>query len=140
MTKSHDITVNGITVRLYRLSAKQQHDIVNQYFFPITTQAGELVNVIIRNPQNQIAIASAIAEAVNKFMPANKRDELIFKHLMPSVKVVAVGMEVDYCSIKGEITCEELNNIKSLYKITYEALKYNFEDFFTDWLNENKLS
>ena len=133
MTKFQDITVNGVTVRLYRLSAKQQHDIVNQYFFPITTQAGELVNVIVRNPQNQIAIASAIAEAVNKFMPA-------FKHLMPSVKVVAVGIEVEYCSTKGEITCEELNNIKSLYKITYEALKYNFEDFFTDWLNENKLS
>lgn len=102
MTKFQDITVNGVTVRLYRLSAKQQHDIVNQYFFPITTQAGELVNVIIKNPQNQIAIASAIAEAVNKFMPAEKRDELIFKHLMPSVKVVAAGMEIEYCSPKGE--------------------------------------
>lgn len=58
MTKFQDITVNGVTVRLYRLSAKQQHDIVNQYFFPITTQAGELVNVIIKNPQNQIAIGA----------------------------------------------------------------------------------
>ena len=47
MTKYQDITVNGDTVRLYRLSAKQQHDIVNQYFFPIAAQAIELVNVII---------------------------------------------------------------------------------------------
>ena len=140
MTKSKDITVNGVTVRLYRLSAKQQHDIVNQYFFPITTQANELVNVIIKNPPNQMAIASAIAEAVNKFMPADRREKLTSKHSTPSVKVVAAGMEIEYCSHKGEITCEGLNNIKSLYKITYEALKYNFEDFFTDWLNENKLS
>lgn len=48
---------------------------------------------------------------------------------MPSVKIVAAGIEVDYCSPNGEIMSDAVNNLKSLYKITFEVLKFNFDDF-----------
>ena len=140
MNFTKDIVINDVTIRLHRLSAKQQHDIVNRFFFPITTQATDLLGVMQKQPDNKIAIAAVIMESVNKYLPADKRDELIFKHLMPSVKIVAAGIEVDYCSPNGEIMSDAVNNLKVLYKITFEVLKFNFDDFFTDWLNENKLS
>lgn len=140
MNFTKDITVKNITLRLHRLSAKQQHDIVNRFFFPITTQATDLLDVMAKRPNDKFAIAAVIMTAVNKYLPAEKRDELIFKHLMPTVKIVASGVEVPYCSEAGEIQCDALNDLKPLYTITYEALKYNFDDFFTGWLNENKLS
>lgn len=70
MNFTKDIVINDVTIRLHRLSAKQQHDIVNRFFFPITTQATDLLDVMQKQPDNKIAIAAVIMEAVNKYLPA----------------------------------------------------------------------
>lgn len=135
-----DFVINDVQVRIKRLNAKEQHDIVNRFFFPITSSAAELLKTIGVNQENKIAIAASLFEAVNKYLPPEKRDELIFKHLLKNVQVIVSGVGMDYCQPDGTIICEPLNNLKALYQIAFESLRLNFEDFFTGLLNAKPLS
>lgn len=126
-----DIVINGVTVRIHRLSAKTQHDIVNRYILPVMDFAGEIE---VAYGGDRTAALKGLLKGINKYLPPEKRDELLFNYLVSPdyVKVSTSSIEVPFCQ-NGAIQCEALNGAKYIYQVAAVAFVFNFEDFFSGW-------
>lgn len=132
-----DIQINGVTLRLFKMSPFDQYDIINTL---IPSLSGVLRAVASMRKGAGIAVdnAEGLALAVDEFLakvsPERRRD-LLFRHLLSpeSVKIVVNGSELPLISDTGTaktVMNEQLNDITYLLQIGAEVLKFNFERFF----------
>lgn len=126
-----EVVINGVTVRIHRMSAKTQHDIVNRFILPVMDFASEIE---VEDGGGRTAALKGLLKGINKYLPPEKRDELLFNYLVSPeyVKVLAASMEVSFCQ-NGSIQCEALDGAKYIYQIAAVAFVFNFEDFFSGW-------
>lgn len=131
--KTKDIEVNGVKIRIYKMSPFEQLDLVNTF---VPALAGVLRAV--SGGKDGASNAEAVADAVEAFVSkidAEKRKDLLFNHLLSSesVKVVAGGVEMPLISdakTAKTVMSDDLSDITYLLQIGGEVIRFNFERFF----------
>lgn len=137
MANTKDIEVNGVQLRLYKMSPFDQLDLLNT-FLPALSGVLRAVSGVTKSTKDRAQNIESIASAVDSFLvkvdPQTRKD-LLFKHLLSpkSVKIVISGTELPIVSETKDaraIMSDELNDITYLLQIGGEVLRFNFERFF----------
>lgn len=130
------LELNGVQIGIKKLDAFQQFDIVNRYLLPMFTKLN-LDGSIFNGGVNLEVIYGILFKSLSgleQTLDADKREIVVFKYLLKpeNVEIVANGVRVPFC-VNKTIQCEPLNNAKALISVAIEAMRLNFEDFFTTW-------
>lgn len=134
MSKTKDIAVNGVTLRLTRLSVFEQHEIVSD-FLPAL---GGIIRAFYSISQKKDGAMDQASEALREFLdkvPRTTRDDILFNRLLGSVKIVVAGTELPLIGSteKGGARCvmsDQIDDVSYLYEIALQVLVFNFERFF----------
>ena len=131
--KTKDIEVNGVKIRIHKMSPFEQMDLVNTF---IPTLSGVIRAVFGSNvvASNAGAVADAMDAFVSK-IDAEKRKDVLFNHLLSPeiVSVVVDGVEMPLISdakTAKTVMSDNLNDITYLLQIGVEVVRFNFERFF----------
>lgn len=134
MNTTKEIAVNGVYLRLHKLSAFEQYEMMD-LLYPV---AVEVIGSL--SPQveklNESAFVGAIVAKMLKSLPSEMRHKLIFGHLLSerSVKLFINGAELQLIgkseNNKSIVMSQDLADISDLLEIAGEAFKFNFERFF----------
>lgn len=138
--KTKDIEVNGVKLRLYKLDAFEQLDLVNT-FIPAMSCVLRAVAAGKTGDKNE-GIADAVDAFISK-IDASARKDLLFNHLLAphSVKIVTGGVElplIGEVKTARTVMSDDLSDITYLLQIAAEVLMFNFARFFE--LGKNTLA
>lgn len=126
-----DIQINGVDLRLYKLSVFTQEKVINK----LTKLLAPMFALTKANKKNMgEALSQALTQALNDFTE-QERHELLFDILLSdkSVKLVVNGAEMPLIGNSGGVKCvmsDKLDDISDLYEIAGEVFIFNFKRFF----------
>lgn len=134
-----DIQVNGVDLRLYKLSVFTQEKVINK----LTKLIAPFFALAKAKDKNMgEALSQAFTQALNDFTE-QERHELLFDILLSdkSVKIVVNGAEMPLIGTSGGVKCvmsDKLDDISDLYEIAGEVFIFNFKRFFDKVQNSLK--
>lgn len=128
--RTKDITINGVTLRLYKMSPFEQYELLNTF---IPALAG-----VVRAFTGSKDMKDGLADAIENFLSKvdhETRTKLIFNHLLAdsSVKILYSGTTLPLIAREGKaqtVMNDDLDDVTYLLQIAVEVLKFNFERFF----------
>lgn len=129
MSRQKEVTINGVVVRLYKLNAFQQKEVVDMLMPHIAYIAGKV--------QSGVPASSAVAERLSALQPA-ETTKLMTRYLLhpDHAKQVINGAELAVLTVKDDgsfVTMnDQLGDYLDLLKLEVEAFRFNFERFFTE--------
>lgn len=134
-----DIQVNGVDLRLYKLSVFTQEKVINK-LTKLIVPFFALAKAKDKNMGE--ALSQAFTQALNDFTE-QERHELLFDILLSdkSVKLVVNGTEMPLIGNSGGVKCvmsDKLDDISDLYEIAGEVFIFNFKRFFDKVQNSLK--
>ena len=129
-----DIKVNGVDLRLKKLDAFEQYEMMD-ILYPVAVEVISTMTANVAKMQDMQFIGF-VAVQMLKALPSDKRHDLIFNHLLShrGVKLLINGTEMPLIgkSDNGQrvIMNQNLSDIADLLEIAAESFKFNFERFF----------
>ena len=129
--RTKDITVQGVALRLYKMDAFQQEELVDM-IAPVFAAAATSV----RSEKKGMALIGELLQQTLQALPLQKRHRLVFDTLLAphAVKQVINGAEMPLIGkADGAVTVmnDNLADYADLLEVALESLKFNLERFFT---------
>ncbi len=134
MQMEKDIKVNGVDLRLKKLDAFEQYDMMD-ILYPVAVEVISTTTANIAKMQDMQFIGF-VAVQMLKALPSDMRRDLIFNHLLSdrAVKLLVNGTEMPLIgkSDNGQrvVMNQNLSDIADLLEVAAESFKFNFERFF----------
>lgn len=134
MQMEKDIKVNGVDLRLKKLDAFEQYDMMD-ILYPVAVEVISTTTANIAKMQDMQFIGF-VAVQMLKVLPSDMRRNLIFNHLLSDrgVKLLVNGTEMPLIgkADNGQrvIMNQNLSDIADLLEVAAESFKFNFERFF----------
>lgn len=129
-----DIKVNGVDLRLKKLDAFEQYEMMD-ILYPVAVEVISTTTAnIAKMPDMQFI--GFVAVQMLKVLPSDMRRNLIFNHLLSDrgVKLLVNGTEMPLIgkADNGQrvIMNQNLSDIADLLEVAAESFKFNFERFF----------
>lgn len=129
-----DIKVNGVDLRLKKLDAFEQYEMMD-ILYPVAVEVISTTTAnIAKMPDMQFI--GFVAVQMLKVLPSDMRRNLIFNHLLSDrgVKLLVNGTEMSLIgkADNGQrvIMNQNLSDIADLLEVAAESFKFNFERFF----------
>ena len=133
MQMEKDIKVNGVDLRLKKLDAFEQYDMMD-ILYPVAVEViGSMTSIA---KMNDMEFIGAVAVQMLKSMPSDMRRKLIFGHLLSerAVQLLQNGVEMPLFSLSRAkqrvVMSQDLSDISDLLEVAAESFKFNFERFF----------
>lgn len=129
-----DIKVNGVDLRLKKLDAFEQYEMMD-ILYPVAVEVISTTTANIAKMQDMQFIGF-VAVQMLKVLPSDMRRNLIFNHLLSDrgVKLLVNGTEMPLIgkADNGQrvIMNQNLSDIADLLEVAAESFKFNFERFF----------
>lgn len=130
LEKTKDITVNGVNLRITRLNAFDQQDVLDLVAAPVLAA----LSAYFSCPKGKGAMLEGVATLL-KNLSATERHKVIFDYLLSdrSVRVVVNGAEMPLVGSDGAggrtVMQQSLDDIMLLYQIASEVFVFNFDRF-----------
>lgn len=129
-----DIKVNGVDLRLKKLDAFEQYEMMD-ILYPV---AVEVIGTTAANfsKMSDAEFIGFVVVQILKAMPSDMRRKLIFGHLLSerAVGLVINGAEMPLIGKAGNgqrtVMNQNLSDIADLLEVAAESFKFNFERFF----------
>lgn len=129
-----DIKVNGVDLRLKKLDAFEQYEMMD-ILYPV---AVEVIGTTAANfsKMSDAEFIGFVVVQILKAMPSDMRRKLIFSHLLSerAVGLVINGAEMPLIGKAGNgqraVMNQNLSDIADLLEVAAESFKFNFERFF----------
>lgn len=134
MQTEKDIQVNGVDLRLKKLDAFEQYEMMD-ILYPVAVEVISTTTANIAKMQDMQFIGF-VAVQMLKVLPSDMRRNLIFNHLLSDrgVKLLVNGTEMPLIgkADNGQrvIMNQNLSDIADLLEVAAESFKFNFERFF----------
>lgn len=134
MQMEKDIKVNGVDLRLKKLDAFEQYEMMD-ILYPV---AVEVIGTTAANfsKMSDAEFVGFTVVQILKAMPSDMRRKLIFSHLLSerAVGLVINGAEMPLIGQAGNgqrtVMNQNLSDIADLLEVAAESFKFNFERFF----------
>ena len=134
MKQVKEMTVNGVALRITRMSVFEQHEIVSDFLPALGGIVRAFYALANKNGDTIDQVSEALRDFLEK-LPRKTRDDIIFNRLLGNVKIVAAGTEIplignaqgggDRC-----VMSDQIDDVSYLYEIALSVLVFNFERFF----------
>ena len=134
MQTEKDIRVNGVDLRLKKLDAFEQYDMMD-ILYPVAVGVISTTTANMAKMQDMQFIGF-VAVQMLKALPSDMRRNLIFNHLLSDrgVKLLINGTEMPLIgkADNGQrvVMNQNLSDIADLLEVAAESFKFNFERFF----------
>ncbi len=134
MQTEKDIQVNGVDLRLKKLDAFEQYDMMD-ILYPVAVEVISTTTANMAKMQDMQFIGF-VAVQMLKALPSDMRRNLIFNHLLSDrgVKLLINGTEMPLIgkADNGQrvVMNQNLSDIADLLEVAAESFKFNFERFF----------
>lgn len=134
MQTEKDIRVNGVDLRLKKLDAFEQYDMMD-ILYPVAVEVISTTTANMAKMQDMQFIGF-VAVQMLKALPSDMRRNLIFNHLLSDrgVKLLINGTEMPLIgkADNGQrvVMNQNLSDIADLLEVAAESFKFNFERFF----------
>lgn len=133
--KTKEIVINGVTLRLFKMDAFKQEELVDLIAPVFASFASS-----IKSDKKGIELVGEILQQVLSALPLPKRHKLIFDTLLAPdyCRQVINGAEMPLIGKADNVQTvmnDNLNDYADLLEIAYESLKFNLANFFTKGQN-----
>lgn len=129
-----DIKVNGVDLRLKKLDAFEQYEMMD-ILYPVAVEVIGTTAANFSKMSDEEFIGFTVVQIL-KAMPSDMRRKLIFSHLLSerAVGLVINGAEMPLIGKAGNgqrtVMNQNLSDIADLLEVAAESFKFNFERFF----------
>lgn len=130
------ITVEGVQIRITRMNAFEQNDVLELMAGPMASA----MKAVVSAPNEKIGTLEAIGRFIQE-MPADARRRVLFDYLLSprSVQVVSGGATLPLIGDDGHgqrvVMQSALDDILSLYEIAGQVVAFNFQRFISSALS-----
>lgn len=129
-----DIKVNGVDLRLKKLDAFEQYEMMD-ILYPVAVEViGSMTSSVSK--MKDMEFVGFVAVQMLKALPSEMRKKLIFGHLLTerAVQLLQNGVEMPLFSKTSQnqqvVMNQNLSDIADLLEVAAESFKFNFERFF----------